>query len=143
VGSCQAGQLSASLLHTGAAAGSAIDVIGLTNASSTTCTLDGYPGLALSNAQGQAIPATVGQGPVGGVAGPTPITLTPGSSASFDVQFSSGTGIPGATCQPSTIGVIPPGSSAPVPLGTTVNVCASPGTPAQLLVSALVAGTSP
>jgi hypothetical protein len=131
------------LLHTGAAAGSAIDAIGLTNAGSTTCTLDGFPGLALSGAQGQAIPATVGEGPVGGVAGPTPITLAAGSTASFFVQFSAGTGIPGASCQDATIGITPPGSSGQVRLGTTLNVCASPGTPAQLLVSALVAGTSP
>jgi hypothetical protein len=140
---CQAGQLAASLVHSGVAAGSAIDVIALTNTGSTTCTLEGYPGLALYDAQGQAIPASVQPGPVGGVSGPTLVTLAPGSSASFYLQFSSGTGIPGASCQPSTVGVTPPGSSSQVQLNATIEPCATAGTQPQLMVSALVAGMSP
>jgi hypothetical protein len=141
--SCDAGQLSASLVHSGVAAGSSIDIIALTNAGSTTCTLEGYPDLALYDAQGQAVPASVQQGPVGGVSGPTLVTLAPGSSASFYVQFSSGTGTPGASCQPFTVGITPPGSGGQVQLNATIEPCTTAGTPPQLMVSALVAGTSP
>ena len=140
--SCQAGQLSASLVHNGAAAGTIGDIIELTNASSTTCTLDGYPGLALYNARGQATPATVEPSPVGGSSGPTPVTLAPGSSASFDLLFSNAVP-PQTSCQPSTLGIIPPGSTGQVGLSASINPCASPGTPPRLTVSALVAGTSP
>jgi hypothetical protein len=140
--SCQAGQFSASLVHSGAAAGTIGDIVELTNASSTTCTVDGYPGLVLYNAQGQATPVTVQLSAVGGVAGPTLVTLTPGSSASFDLLLSNAVP-PQTSCQPSTLGVTTPGSTGEVRLNDSINPCASPGTPPRLTVSAIVAGMSP
>ncbi|MGZ4148854.1 MAG: DUF4232 domain-containing protein, partial [Actinomycetota bacterium] len=56
-----------------------------TNVSKTTCTLEGYPSLALYGKQGRPIPTTVKRDLP---PGPTAVTLAPGGSATFRTSYS-------------------------------------------------------
>jgi hypothetical protein len=90
---CQNGQLSVVPLSGGLGAGHALEVIGFTNVSSTTCTLTGFPGVAALDGNGsqvaQAERATSPQAPP-----VTTVTLAEGQTASATV---SGTDVPTGT----------------------------------------------
>jgi hypothetical protein len=72
----------------------------LSNTSTTTCTLFGYPGLQLLSASGKKLPTEVHRGQSYLVRAETPktVTLKPGQVASFVVGFQDGTGFPGQSC---------------------------------------------
>jgi hypothetical protein len=65
----------------------------LTNSSSTTCTLDGYPGMQLLSAQGTSIPTNVERGGLGGGASaaanqaPAVVTLAQRQAAAFTLEY--------------------------------------------------------
>lgn len=72
----------------------------LSNTSTTTCTLFGYPGLQLRSSTGNALPTEVKRGSSYLVRPetPEPVTLKPGQTASFVVGFEDQTGFPGQSC---------------------------------------------
>ena len=90
---CLATQLSIVPLQGNGAAGTIYQTFSLTNTSSTTCTLDGYPGMQLLGSQGTSIPTNVVRGGLGGgapaAAGQAPalVTLAPDQVASFAFQY--------------------------------------------------------
>jgi hypothetical protein len=90
---CQSGQLSVVPLSGGVGAGSAQEIIGFTNISSTTCTLTGYPGVAALDARGSQVAQAER---IGGAQAPpvTTVTLAQGQTASAAV---SGTAVPTGT----------------------------------------------
>lgn len=94
---CRVGQLRIQAGGGGGAAGNAGQAIVFTNVSQTTCTMDGYPGVAALNAQGNQVTQAVrhGTGMMGGLpsdSSPLPlVTLAPGQAASAEIE---GTDVP-------------------------------------------------
>lgn len=89
---CQPGQLSAATgQHTGAA-GTQTLVVLLTNTSSATCGLNGYPGMQLLDAQGAPIPTTVVRGGFNFLQAaanqpPSLVTLAPQATGAFSLAY--------------------------------------------------------
>ena len=88
---CAASQLKVVAMEGTGAAGSIFGPVNVLNTSTTTCTLDGRPGItlvgAMQGAPSASLPTTIlttGQGPVFGIA-PTTLTLSAGGAA--DVGF--------------------------------------------------------
>ncbi len=91
----------------------------LTNESSATCMLDGYPTLQPISPSGQAIGVAVRNGGSYQIAdpGPRPVVLTPSSSAYFGYGWSDVTQPEGSTAgcvNTAEVKSIPPGSQAPL-----------------------------
>jgi hypothetical protein len=92
VSTCQPSQLQVVPQQGTGAAGTIYETINLTNASSGSCTLKGYPGMQLLNAQGGNIPTTVVRG---GMQFPAPaanqppalITLASQQTATFALSY--------------------------------------------------------
>lgn len=90
---CQPSQLQLAVVGGTGAAGTLTTTVGLTNTSSSTCTMQGYPGMLLLSSSGSAIPTTVIRGeahfpnPTANAA-PSLVTLAPGSAARFSMQYS-------------------------------------------------------
>jgi hypothetical protein len=93
VTTCLASQLSIGSHAQGAAAGTIYLTVTLTNISSSTCTLSGYPGMQLLGAQGTAIPTNVVRGGLGAGAPaaaqkpPSLVTLLPQQVATFSLMY--------------------------------------------------------
>lgn len=85
---CQSGQLRLSAPKMwGAAAGSLIEDLTLTNSSGTTCSVEGWPTVRRFNGAGQVIPVQLGRW-VYTLSGPAPfrvVSLPPGSAATFPI----------------------------------------------------------
>lgn len=90
---CTVSQLQVTTAGAGGAAGTIYNTGTFTNTSPKTCTLQGYPGMQLLNAQGQNLPTNVVRG---GVTWQTPaanqppalVTLAPQQAATFDWSYS-------------------------------------------------------
>jgi hypothetical protein len=108
VPACRDGQVSASAGNRGAAGGSYYDVIVFRNISTTTCSLFGYPGVALTDASGQAVTTDLQHGPPGNG---RLVVLAPGASASTTISGGDSGPNGGATaCRPTAgVRVIAPG----------------------------------
>lgn len=103
-GRCHAAGLTVAEADNGAAAGSLSARVTFTNTSGATCTLSGYPGMQMLDAQGNALPTTVHRGAASSVP-PVPertVTLVPGAMASFVAGWADATGYSGDTCPTST-----------------------------------------
>jgi hypothetical protein len=106
---CRTGDLTASLQASngGGAAGSVYLDLGLTNKSSQSCPVYGFPGMTLVDASGKWLPTTVERDPVQ----PTKVLLAPGQTAWAIVRYThiptDGESYP---CQPAAVGlaVTPP-----------------------------------
>lgn len=121
---CQPSQLRIEQSGGGAAAGTNERTFSLTNTSSTTCELYGYPGMLLLGPGSAAEPTNVVRG--GGLAfediSPSTVTLVPGSTAYFNVGYSDVM----SPCSTATdVEITPPGDTAhavvTVPLA--INAC--------------------
>jgi hypothetical protein len=101
---CHAAGLTVAEADNGAAAGSLSARITFTNISGATCTLAGYPGMQLLDAQGNALPTTVHRGAASSVppVAERTVTLAPGATASFIAGWADATGYSGDTCPTST-----------------------------------------
>ena len=119
-------------------AGGVYVTIGFINASGTTCTLYGYPGVSLvsaSHAQIGLSAKRVSTVPV------TLVTLTSGASASASVQIVDALNFPSTTCGPvkaAYLRIIPPNQTTSVYLANTSETCSKPVQ--TLMVSAVRAG---
>lgn len=110
---CQAGQLRFALGAGTGAAGTITSSVTLTDASSQTCTLYGYPGMQLLDTRGNPIPTMVVRGQAHfpdavANAGPSTVTLTPGAQATFSLQYSDVPVGPETTCPASSKAEITP-----------------------------------
>lgn len=152
---CTNGQVTVAVSPTagGAAAGSIGLVLVLTNGSSSTCTLTGYPGVAGLDASGaQAVQASrEAQGPLGGLETgsqtPPTVTLAPGGQASATVEGSDNpTGSGSATSCPTypDLAVTLPATTQPVTVAADLPGAVRPGFPGcnGLQVTPVVPGTS-
>jgi hypothetical protein len=89
---CQPGQLHIVTGQSTGAAGTIAMTVSLTNTSSATCGLDGYPGMQLLDAQGGDITTTVVRGQAhfpwaGANQTPSLVALAPGGSATFALEY--------------------------------------------------------
>lgn len=108
---CKVSELSATAANPQGAMGSIGQEITLQNMSRSTCTLFGYPGLALLGANGQALPTTVQRGPsvVVQAQAPARVTVAPGHYASFVIGYADATGYGNQVCPTSVnVEVTPP-----------------------------------
>jgi len=89
VGQCTTADLSVGIGPVDAGAGNFFQTVLLTNTSSHTCTLFGFPGLQMLDAQGQPLPTKVqwGGDQLTTEPGPQTVTLPPGAVSSFKVHW--------------------------------------------------------
>ena len=127
---CATSQLTGSLGGSDAAAGSLYRYLVLTNHSSTTCHLTGYPGLSMLNGSGQQI----GQPATRQSMTYSAIVLKPGGSASDTIHTVNHQG----TCLPasSQLKIYPPGNTASLVVSGSVTNCDN-----QFLITPLAAGS--
>jgi hypothetical protein len=116
------------------AAGSTYYPIDFTNASTSACTLNGYPGVSfVTAADNQG--AQIGQAAVRNPEfGPTAVRLAPGAEAHAWLQVGSAGNFPPSTCQPVTahwLRVYPPGETEAGYVQQDFPACSADG--AQLL----------
>ncbi|MDP9100869.1 MAG: DUF4232 domain-containing protein [Actinomycetota bacterium] len=121
------------------AAGSTYTTIDVTNISSTTCTLHGFPGVSFAGGTPvHQIGAAATQDPS---QGEPLVTLTPGQVAHVQLKISNAANYPPSQCQPATatyLQIYPPNQTTPIYLGYTSPACAKPIH--LLTVSAVQAG---
>jgi hypothetical protein len=110
---------------TGAAAGSVYMQLEFTNTSGRTCTLFGYPGVALTTSTASG--SQVGAAATRSTGKPKlVITLTPGETASATLQIAQVANYPSSSCQPVSaryLQVYPPGQTSAVYLPYTGQGC--------------------
>jgi hypothetical protein len=148
---CQLTQLKVAPGTSGGAAGSVGQTITFTNISTTTCTMNGYPGVAALNAQGQQViqAARRPTGMLGGLqnsADPIPVvTLAPGQVASAEVERSEDPVGTATSCvyYPSFL-VTPPGETHSVTVSAGLAGSTQPGFPgcSPIAIDPVVPGTT-
>lgn len=108
-------------------AGSTYTVIDLTNISQVSCTLYGYPGVALAG--GTPVHA-IGLAAAEGHAAPRQlVTLTPGAIGNFLLQIVHAGNYSSSDCDPVTatfLQIYPPAQTTPIYLSYTTTACAKP-----------------
>jgi hypothetical protein len=140
---CTTGDLKTSIGNGGGgAAGSFYSLIDFTNTSSASCTLYGYPGVSLRNAQLALIgaPATRGVAPE---PAPSVVTLVPGATASATLKMTDYTVYPTSECKPATSGyllVYPPNQTQSVKLAFKEGTCSNSSVK-MLAVSVVIHGS--
>jgi len=141
---CTTGDLKTSIGDGGGgAAGSFYSLIEFTNTSSASCTLYGYPGVSLRDAQLALIgaPATRGVAPE---PAPSVVTLAPGATASATLKETDYTVYPTSECKPATAAyllVYPPNQTQSVKLAFKSGTCSNPSVK-MLAVSVVTRGNS-
>jgi hypothetical protein len=126
--SCQAAALKVATGTAGAGAGSVYLQINFTNTSRATCTLDGYPGVALTTAASAS--SQVGAAATRVTDQPAKlVTLAPDASASATLRLAQVANYPTASCGPvsgSYLQVYPPGLKTAVYLPYQGQTCTKP-----------------
>jgi hypothetical protein len=106
------------------AAGSVYQVIDFTNIGTTSCSLYGYPGVALAGGSPvNQIGAAASRSPQ---AGPTLVTLTPGSVANTLLRITQAQNYPTSRCGPvasTYLQIYPPNQTTPIFLGYKSTGC--------------------
>ena len=124
---CHTSGLSVSAVGSEGAAGTIHNTLALKNTSGAPCTLYGYVGELMLDAQGQPLPTTVvrGQGTASIDDVPQQFTLQPGASATFVMEWSDVPHGNETSCPQSTsIEVTPPDETAFLTLPLTIAPCA-------------------
>lgn len=103
-GRCRTSELRATASSAGVAAGSVGQTITWHSTATASCSLDGYPGLLMLDAQGRPLTTVVHRGSGTTVAARpvTLVTLSPGGTASFDLGYHDATGFSGAAPCPTS-----------------------------------------
>ena len=135
---CRATALNVKIVALDSGAGQRYGSIVLTNSSSASCTVKGYPGMQLF-AAGKPVPTRVVR--VSSPA-PTTVTLKPGAQASSAISFGAiPTGSESATgpCEttPTTARVTPPDATASIVTSWTLGAVCNAG---RIATKALIAG---
>lgn len=123
VTSCDTDDLSLSLGQPNGAAGTSyVDLI-LTNVSSLSCTLNGYPTVILVDSQGQQLGQTAGQSTSSSA--PTTITLKPDQTAHSTVAFPNPGNFSTGACsnQSTDINLTPSGQTSGLQAATIQQYC--------------------
>ena len=122
---CSTGDLGLSVGPANGTAGSVYYPLLLTNKSDVTCTLYGYPGVALISQPGGAV---VGAAAVRNPTFPAEqVSLAPGAVAHASLQVAFAGNYPAAVCKPVTahwLQVFPPGEYAAIDIQFTAQTCA-------------------
>jgi hypothetical protein len=108
-------------------AGGVYEVIDFTNTSASTCTLYGYPGVALVSGPPYAQIGLAAKR--GTTTAPAVVTLAPGAVANATLQIVDALNYPTATCSPAAatdLQVFPPGQTVAVYLPNKSEACAEP-----------------
>lgn len=126
-GPCPTRYLKASLGLSQGAAGSVYQVIDFTNIGNVTCTLYGYPGVALAG--GNPI-SQIGLAAAEDPASPRQlVTLAPGKAANALLRVVQAANFPASKCQPvqaTYLQIYPPNQTTPVYLAYKATACAKP-----------------
>ncbi len=141
---CPTSQLAVTLGPANGAAGSVYFPLNFRNQGSTTCTLNGYPGVSfVTGATGTQVGSPATRVAVNGSAtSPQLVTLAPGKSANAALREVNVANYPAATCTPTPVlglRVYPPGETAAAFVSQPTTGCAQTG-PEQMQVSFVVAG---
>ena len=143
--SCTGSEIKVSLGEGGAAMSHEGFVLIFTNTSSRTCTLDGYPGVAIMNGSTVVLNATrslngfIGDGHGTPLSSIPLVTLAPGGTASAELEFVVNAG---ETCYPNgtgTVEVTPPNTTTTT--GTRSETVGTDGICADFQIHPVVAGT--
>ncbi len=140
-GHCQPTGLTGTVVGTQGAAGTIEVTVELKNTSTSSCALEGYPGLQLVSAGGTQLPTSVVRGGSYSFSDfpPSPLTLAAGAVAYFNLGYSdvgSGTG----SCPPaSSMWVTPPDDVEHLVVAQSITAC-NGGT---ITVSPVFASTAP
>ena len=117
---CNSSQLAIIMGTESAAMGArGVSDMGFKNVSSMPCTLIGFPGIQMTDANGKSIPTFVANSPtiMGVPASIKIVTLMPGLRANFNMLYESSTGYGNAICPTSTqVDFTPPGAKLPLVL---------------------------
>jgi Domain of unknown function (DUF4232) len=123
---CTTGDLKTSIGDGGGgAAGSFYSEVDFTNTSGATCTLYGYPGVSLRNAQSALIGAAATRTLT---PRPSVITLAPGAMASATLKMTDYTVYPTSECDPATSAyllIYPPNQTQSVKLAFKSGTCSN------------------
>jgi len=120
---CLTAELTVSLGPGNGAAGSTYYPIEFTNASGTTCSLYGYPGVSFIAASGAQVGAAAAEDPT------YPrllVTLTPGSTVHAELRITDAQNYPPSTCDPVTaqqLKIFPPGQTSALNISMTAMTC--------------------
>jgi Protein of unknown function (DUF4232) len=143
--SCTGSEIKVSLGEGGVAMSHEGFVLIFTNSSSRTCTLDGYPGVAIMNGSTVVLNATrslngfIGDGRGTPLTSIPLVTLAPGATASAELEFVVNAG---ETCYPNgtgTVEVTPPNTTTTT--GTRSETVGTHGICADFQIHPVVAGT--
>jgi Protein of unknown function (DUF4232) len=108
------------------AAGSLYQNIDFTNIGTATCTLYGYPGVALvAGTPSTQVGAAASRSTA---AGPTLVTLSPGQTANALLRVAQALNYPATTCSPTAttyLQIYPPNQTTPIYLDYKSTGCAS------------------
>ncbi|WP_244971868.1 DUF4232 domain-containing protein [Streptomyces griseoloalbus] len=136
---CHTAELSAAVGRMDPGAGQRNFPVVLTNVSSRTCTLHGYPGAAFVDAAGEQL----GRDPERTPGGAATVTLAPGDSAWAGLRFSS-PGVSGArTATPATLLVTPPDERNPLEVPWRAGAVPVSGDSSSVFLTVLQPGSGP
>jgi hypothetical protein len=114
-------------LGSSGAAGTIELTFSLTNSSARRCTMQGYPGMALLDTHGAALPTNVVRGGELGFENvpATDVSLAPGGIAYFNLGYNDVVTEATACAQSSQVRITPPNAtvSALVPVATSIQAC--------------------
>ncbi|MFI5567181.1 DUF4232 domain-containing protein [Streptomyces sp. NPDC051740] len=136
---CRTAELSAAVGRMDPGAGQRNFPVVLTNVSSRTCTLYGYPGAAFVDAAGEQL----GRDPERTPGDPATVTLRPGASAWAGLRYSS-PGVSGArTATPAALLVTPPDEREPLKVPWKAGAVPVSGNASSVFLTVLQPGTGP
>ncbi|MDT0405428.1 MULTISPECIES: DUF4232 domain-containing protein [Streptomyces] len=136
---CRTAGLSAAVGRMDPGAGQRNFPVVLTNVSTRTCTLYGYPGAAFVDAAG----GQLGRDPKRTPGDPVTVTLAPGASAWAGLRYSS-PGVSGArTATPSALLVTPPDERDPLKVPWRAGAVPVSGNASSVFLTTLEPGTGP
>ncbi|CAM5360796.1 MULTISPECIES: DUF4232 domain-containing protein [Streptomyces] len=136
-GRCHTSELRASLGTDDPGAGQENFPLVLTNASSRTCTVTGYPGAAFTDASGRQL----GPDPARTPGGATPVTLAPGRSAWSGLSFTNPAVSGAKSAKPAWLLVTPPNERDSLRVAWTGGAVPVSGTASQASLTVLTPGT--
>jgi hypothetical protein len=93
---CTADDLTLSALNAGAAAGTHFFALSVKNVSADDCSLNGYPGVSLTDASGEQLGAPTERNPA---VAATPVVLAPGEAAHAMVGLPNHQNFPAGSCE--------------------------------------------
>ena len=121
-GPCKAADVDGAMAGSTVRGTNAVSVVSVTNTGKRTCTINGYPGVALLGPNNAKVQTTVAQGGGGVPAGLTAqaISLDPGAKASFVISWDQ---VSGTCADVRSFDVTLPGDSKVSNVQSSVTVC--------------------